>query len=106
MTKASLEKLRAHVDATVHHATDLLESLVSLDEALQLLMPSLADLTDGERDAFVARLCGYDGDLPARLRALVESLADVIAGLTTSDGGHAWLALHLARLEAGDEEAA
>jgi hypothetical protein len=106
MTDVALEQLRKHVDRTIRHATDLLGALTSLDEALQVLMPSLADMTDAERAAFVARLCGYDEKLPERLRVLVESLADVIAGLTTSDGGQAWLAHHLARLEAGDEEAA
>jgi hypothetical protein len=106
MTDATLEGLRRHVETTIRHATDLLRSLTSLDEALQAVMPSLADMTDGERTAFVARLCGYDADLPERLRTLVESLADVIAGLTTSDGGSAWLEHHLARLQAGDEEAA
>jgi hypothetical protein len=106
MTKTELEGLRAHVGATVRHATNLLDSLTSLDEALQLLMPALGKLTEAEREQFVARLCGYDADLPARLRTLIGSLADVIAGLTTTDGGRAWLTHHLARLEAGDDEAA
>jgi hypothetical protein len=91
---------------TVGRATDLLAALTTLDETLQLLLPALGSMTDAEREAFVARLCGYDADLPARLRTLVESLADVIAGLTGADAGGAWLEHHLARLEAGDEEAA
>jgi hypothetical protein len=106
MTSRQLEDLRAHVDGTVRNATDLLASLTSLDEALQVLLPSLADMTGSEREAFVARLCGYDERLPQRLRDLVESLADVIAGLTTADHGGAWLQHHLARLEAGEEDAA
>jgi hypothetical protein len=40
------------------------------------------------------------------LRELVEALADVIAGLTPTDGGRAWLEHHRARLEAGEEDAA
>jgi hypothetical protein len=106
MTGAELERLRAHVDTTICHATTLLAALTSLDEELQVLLPSLASMTAGERETFVARLCGYDADLPERLRTLVESLADVVAGLTTTDSGRAWLDHHLARLEAGDEEAA
>lgn len=106
MTNQQLEHLRAHVDGTVRHATDLLGSLTSLDEALQVMLPSLGDLTEGEREAYVARLCGYDERLPQRLRDLIESLADVIAGLTVADNGGAWLHHHLARLENGEEEAA
>ena len=58
------------------------------------------------RESYVARLCGYDDALPQRLRDLIESLADIVAGLTPSDRGRAWLAHHLARLEAGEDEAA
>jgi hypothetical protein len=106
MTSRQLEQLRAHVDGTVGHATDLLGSLTSLDEALEVLLPSLADLTEAERQKYVARLCGYDKMLPQHLRDLVENLADVIAGLTTADHGGAWLEHHVARLEAGEEDAA
>ena len=98
-----LEGLRLHVTTTVHHATNLLRDLSSLDEALQPIMPSLADMTNAEREAFVARLCGYDQALPQRLRDLVESLADVLAGLTSTDDGRAWLQHHLARLEDGED---
>ena len=106
MTEATLEELRRHVQTTILDATDLLASLTSLDDALESLMPSLAMMTEAERTAYVARLAGYDADLPERLRTLVEALADVIAGLTSSDGGRAWLEHHLSRLAAGDEEAA
>jgi hypothetical protein len=106
MTKAQLEQVRTHVVKTVAHATDLLADLTTLDEELQILLPSLGAMTEAEREAFVARLCGYDADLPVRLRTLVDSLADVIAGLTSADGGRVWLEHHLARLEAGDDEAA
>jgi len=105
-TPEQLERLREHVTMTAQHATDLLADLTSLDEAFQVLLPSLARLTDDEREALVARLCGYDGALRDRLRDLVESLADVLAGLTTADGGSAWVDLHLTRLAAGEDAAA
>jgi hypothetical protein len=105
MTAAEFDRLHHHVDLTIRHATKLLAALTSLDEALQLLLPSLAAMTEAERETYVARLCGYDEALPDRLRELVESLADVIAGLTVTDGGRAWLDHHLSRLEAGEEAA-
>ena len=106
MTTSDLDGLRRHVERTIQQATRLLGSLTSLDDALQILLPSLASMTEAEREAYVARLCGYDGALPERLRVLIESLADVIAGLTTADDGRAWLDHRLARLEAGEEDAA
>jgi hypothetical protein len=42
----------------------------------------------------------------ARLAELVEGLADVVAGLTATDGGAAWLRHHLDRLAQGDAEEA
>ena len=42
MTTADFQRLRGHVDKTIRRATDLLASLTSLDEALQVLLPSLA----------------------------------------------------------------
>ena len=101
-----LERLRAHIAQMIQHATDLLADLDGLDDGLQLLMPSLGDLTEAERTGHVATLCGFDEALPERLRQLVESLADVLAGLTTSDGGTAWLERQLARLDTGDEPTA
>jgi len=106
MTAKDVERLHQHVDLTIRHATKLLGALTSLDEALQVLLPSLAAMTETEREAYVARLCGYDDALPQRLRDLIESLADVIAGLTPTDGGRAWLDHHLARLETGEQDAA
>lgn len=106
MKATEFDQLHSHVETTIRHATDLLATLTSLDEALQGFLPSLAAMTGAERESYVARLCGYDETLPDRLRDLVESLADVIAGLTPTDGDRAWLAHHLARLQAGEEEAA
>ena len=99
----SLESMRKHIAQTIQHATDLIADLDTLDDRMQMLMPSLAELTDAERAEHVASLCGFDQALPERLRQLVESLADVLAGLTTSDGGMAWLEHQLARLETGDD---
>ncbi|HEY3098281.1 MAG TPA: hypothetical protein VGL14_05185 [Methylomirabilota bacterium] len=100
---ADLVALREHVTATIQRGTDLLGDLTSLDEWLQVLMPTLARLSESERTAFVARLCGYDASLSDRLRQLIEGLADLLAGLTASDGGEAWVRQHVARLEAGEE---
>ncbi len=101
-----LERLRGHITTTVEHATALLADLTSLDEAFQTLMPSLADLTNSEREALVARICGYDEAMAERLRALVEAMADVLAGLTTADNGQLWLQQQIQRLEAGEDVAA
>ena len=106
MTTDEFDRLRQHVDVTIRHATKLLGSLTSMDEALQMLLPSLAPLTEAEREVYVARLCGFDEALPDHLRTLIESLADVVAGLTVADGGRGWLDHHLARLESGEADAA
>lgn len=101
-----LERLRTHVSTTVEHATAVLADLTSLDEMFQTLMPSLADMTNREREELVARICGFDEALGGRLRELVEAMADVLAGLTTADSGQLWLQQHLQRLEAGEDAAA
>jgi hypothetical protein len=106
MSKNELERLRTHVATTARVATDLLADLKALDERFHLLLPSGARLTDVERAARGALLCGFDTALAARLRELVEALADVLAGLTSSDGGQSWLQHQLGRLEAGEETAA
>ena len=100
---AELVTLRERVTATIQRGTDLLGDLTSLDDWLQALMPTLARLPESERAAFVARLCGYDASLPERLQQLIEGLADLLAGLTASDGGETWVRQHVARLEAGEE---
>ena len=101
--EADLVRVREHVTATIRRGTDLLADLKSLDDWLQALMPARARLTESEREAFVARLCGYDAALPDRLGQLIEGLADLVAGLTATDGGQAWVRQHVARLEAGEE---
>jgi len=103
---AELERLRAHVATTARVATDLLADLKSLDDQFHVLLPAVTRLTGEEREARVAALCGFDPALAARLRELVEALADVLAGVTSSDGGRSWLQHQLDRLEAGEETAA
>jgi len=104
--ETELDRLRTHVTATIQHATDLLGGLAALDAGLARLLPSLSKLPTSERDQLVARLCGYDPELPDRLRALIEGLADVVAGLTTTDGAAAWRRHQLERLGAGESEEA
>jgi hypothetical protein len=101
--EAALVRLREQVTATIRRGTDLLANLKSLDEGLQELMPALARLPESEREARVARLCGYDASLADRLRQLIEGLADLVAGLRASDGGESWVRQHVARLEAGED---
>lgn len=101
-----LETLRERLSMTIQHATNLLADMQSLDDWLVTVDATLADMANGEREAYVAHLCGYDAALPERLRTLVESLADVLAGLTSFDGGRAWLEDHRARLESGESDEA
>src|SRR5262245_4167125 len=101
--EADLVRMREHVEAAIQRSTDLLTDLKSLDDWLQALMPGLARFPESEREAFAARLCGYDAALPQRLSELIEGLADLMAGLTASDGGQAWVRQHVTRLEAGEE---
>jgi hypothetical protein len=98
-----LVRLRDQVTATIRRGTGLLEDLKSLDDGLQALMPALAKLPESERETLVARLCGYDAALPDRLHQLIEGMADLVAGLTATDGGQAWVRQHVARLESGEE---
>jgi hypothetical protein len=101
-----LEPLRTRISTTIQRATDLFADLTSLDEWLQGLMPTLARMTESERQRFVARLCGYDPALPDHVQQLLQGLADLLGGLTSADGGQAWLRHHLTRLEAGDDDEA
>jgi hypothetical protein len=104
--ETDLDRLRTQVTATIQRGTDLLADLKALAAGLTLLLPSLSELPASEREQLVARLCGYDAALPERLRELVEGLADVVAGLTTTDGAAAWRRHQLERLGAGDGEEA
>ncbi len=89
--------------AAIRRGTGLIADLKSLDDGLQALMPTLTRRSESEREAFVARLCGYDAALPDRLRQLIEGLADLVAGLTESDGTPAWVPAARRALEAGED---
>ncbi|HEV8585543.1 MAG TPA: hypothetical protein VGT02_11300 [Methylomirabilota bacterium] len=106
MSEAELERLREQVTATIRRGTALLADLHALDDGLVPLMPEIGRMAESERQAFVARLCGYDASLPDRLHELIDGLADLVAGLTATDGGQAWVRHHLTRLEAGEESEA
>ena len=103
-TPDRLERIRTRLATTIHRANDLLTDVKALPDSFALLMPSLAQVSDDERATSVARLCGYDEKLPEKLHALVEGLADTLAGLTTADSGRAWLAQQLSTLEWGDDD--
>jgi hypothetical protein len=100
------EVLRRHVMQAIQHGTDLIGDLKSLAGAFEGLVPELEKATESERWAEVARLAGIDARLPDDLAALVETLADVVAGLTSADAGHGWLEHQRARLAAGEDAAA
>jgi hypothetical protein len=104
--ETDLDRLRTRVTTTIQRGTDLLADLKALDAGVTLLLPSLSELPASERAPLVARLCGYDAALPERLRELIEGLADVVAGLTTTDGAAAWRRHQLERLGAGEDEEA
>ena len=106
LREADLIRLREQVTATIRRGTGLLSDLTSLDDWLQALMPALSRLSESEREAFVARLCGFDASLPERLRQLIEGLADLVGGLTTSDGAQRWVRQQVTRLESGDDSEA
>src|SRR5919108_4366745 len=96
--ETELERLRAQVTATMRRSTELLADLKALDAGLALVLPSLSELPASEREHLIARLCGFDAALPDRLHELIEGLADVVAGLTSTDGAAAWRRHHLERL--------
>src|SRR5262249_62020391 len=93
----------ARVTATMQRRTVLRADVKSPADWLPALMPALARLPESEREALVARLCGSDPALRDRLHDLIGGLADLVAGLTASDAGQAWVRQHVARLEAGEE---
>jgi hypothetical protein len=104
MAMHQLDALRGQVSAAAKHGTALIADLRAISERFPVLVPSLVELTEAERWRAVARLCAIDEEMPARLRGLVEDLADVLAGLTTTDAGEAWVERRLATLRAGDTE--
>ena len=105
-TAKQAEALRAQVSRVIQRTTDLIAELEALAERLATLLPDSPERTEPECWREVARLAGLDESAPERLAALVEALADVLAGLTSADNGAHWLARQRARLAAGDDIAA
>jgi hypothetical protein len=100
------EALRQHVMQAMQHGTELIADLQTITGAFEALVPEIAAATEHERWAEVARLTGLDASTPDDLSALVETLADILAGLTSADAGRGWLDHQRARLAAGEETAA
>jgi hypothetical protein len=100
------EPLRARITVAIRHGTDLIAELQLVADRFDVLVPPLSELTRAERWAEVARLCAIDEKMRERLETLVENLADVLGGLTTTDGGRAWLEHRRSRLAAGEDSEA
>ena len=99
------EALRQQVARTIQRTTDLIADLKALADGLDTLQPD-GSRTETERWREAAQLAALDERTPERLEALVESLADVLAGLTEADNGAHWLAHQRSRLAAGEDAAA
>ena len=105
-TAPRAEGLRDQTARSIRRATDLIGDLKALAAGLGTLLPRDADRTETERWRDVARLTGRAETMPERLEGLVETLADVRAGLTSADDGAHWLEHRRARLEAGEDDSA
>jgi hypothetical protein len=106
MAMHQIEALRSEIARTMHRGSHLIADLDAVAARFPVVMPSLGGLTETERWTAVARLCGADPRVREQLGSLVENLADVLAGLTTTDGGAAWLEHRRASLDASDDERA
>ena len=106
-TSKSLGAFRTQLSDTIEHGAELLVGLKTLNDAFPTLLPPLEILPARERAKQVAVLCGFSPDLPADLHQLIESLADILGGLTAADGGEAWLRRQIDAPQApGDSSAA
>lgn len=105
-TPKQAEALREQVSRAIKRTTDLIGDLNMLAAGLETLLPESPARTQTDRWREVAQLAALDAAMPERLEALVEALADVLAGLTSADNGAHWLAHQRARLAAGDDAAA
>jgi hypothetical protein len=100
------EALREQVARAIKRTTDLIAELKTLADGLDTLLPATTNRTQTERWRDAARLAALDETTPERLEALVETLADVLAGLTSADNGAHWLAHQRARLADGEDSTA
>jgi hypothetical protein len=105
-TPKQTEVLREQVGRAIKRSTDLIADLKTLADGLDTLLPESSSHTQSERWHGAARLAALDETTLERLEALVEALADVLAGLTEADNGAHWLAQRRARLAAGEDSAA
>ena len=86
-TAKQADALRGQVTRTIQRTTDLIADLKALAAGLETLLPDGTARTESERWREMAQLAALDEATPARLEALVEALADVLAGLTSADNG-------------------
>ena len=105
-TPQQAEALREQATGAIHGATQLIADLKALADGLATLLPDDVERTEAERWREAARLAGIEEPTLERLEALVEALADVVAGLTSADNGAHWRAHRLAQLAAGEEDPA
>ena len=105
-TAQQAEALREQVSRTIQRSTNLIADLKALADGLEALLPEGPPRTAAERWQDIARLTAVDEAMPERLEAIVEALADVLAGLTSADNGARWLGHQRERLAAGEDAAA
>ena len=105
-TPQQAEALREQATAAIQRTTQLIAELQALTDGLVTLLADDVERTEAERWRDAARLAGIDDMALERLEALVEALADVVAGLTSDDNGAHWRAHRLAQLAAGEEDPA
>jgi uncharacterized phage infection (PIP) family protein YhgE len=91
MKTKDLDALRTQLINTILHGADLLEDLQTINDNFCTLLPTLGNLSESERATQVAVLCDFNPELSTYLQQLTESLAGVLARLTTADDGEAWL---------------
>jgi hypothetical protein len=105
-TSTSLDAFSTQLSDTIEHGTELLVDLKALNDSFPKLLPLLANLSERQRATEIAVLCGFNPGLPTDLHQLIESLADVLGGLTAADGGEAWLRRQVDALQMPGESSA
>jgi len=105
-TPQQAEALREQATCAIQRTTQLIADLKTFADGLATLLPDDVERTERERWRDAARLAGIDEAMLERLEALVEALADAVAGLTSADNGAGWREHRMAQLAAGEEDAA